>query len=110
MTAIFVVSGLAVPAILAHIRVIQVGAFLMCISGGVVVYGTILVRAKSRNHSHGAWLNQISFPPFQPTFRRPNAFIPHLPSWRPMLTLATFPQLYLHAFHRAKEEVSYEVY
>ena len=44
MTAIFVVSGLAVPAILAHIKVIQIGALLMCISGGVVVYGTILVR------------------------------------------------------------------
>lgn len=43
MTAIFVVSGLAIPAVLAHIKVIQVGALLMCISGGVVVYGTILL-------------------------------------------------------------------
>jgi hypothetical protein len=43
MTAIFVVSGLAIPALLAHIKVIEIGALLMCISGGVVVYGTILL-------------------------------------------------------------------
>lgn len=44
MTAIFVVSGLAIPALLAHIKVIEIGALLMSISGGIVVYGTILVR------------------------------------------------------------------
>lgn len=43
LTAIFVVSGLAIPAVLAHIQVIQIGALLMSISGGVVVYGTILL-------------------------------------------------------------------
>lgn len=43
MTAIFVVSGLAIPALLAHIKVIQLGALLMSMSGGVVVYGTILL-------------------------------------------------------------------
>jgi hypothetical protein len=43
MTAIFVVSGLAIPALLAHIKVIEIGALLMSISGGIVVYATILV-------------------------------------------------------------------
>lgn len=44
MTAIFVVSGLAIPAVLAHVRIIQLGALFMSIAGGIVVYGTILVR------------------------------------------------------------------
>ncbi|PKC08936.1 vacuolar protein sorting 55 [Rhizophagus irregularis] len=42
LTSILVVSGIALPIILAHIEVIEFAAMLMSVSGGFLVYFTIL--------------------------------------------------------------------
>lgn len=42
ITGIFIVSGFCLPFILAHADVITVPAMIMSISGGVLVYGTII--------------------------------------------------------------------
>ncbi|KAK9469974.1 vacuolar protein sorting 55 [Dipodascopsis tothii] len=42
LTGFFVVTGLALPVALAHARVIGAEAMLMSISGGLLVYGTII--------------------------------------------------------------------
>ena len=70
MTAIFVVSGLAIPALLAHIKVIQVGAFLMSVSGGIIVYATILVRFHLWEWCHSTAFNKAI-----------RAFVELLPIW-----------------------------
>ncbi|KAI9243638.1 vacuolar protein sorting 55 [Sporodiniella umbellata] len=45
VTGMLVVSGFSLPFILAHAEVITIPAMLMSISGGVLVYGTIIVYA-----------------------------------------------------------------
>ncbi|KAK9451907.1 vacuolar protein sorting 55 [Limtongia smithiae] len=42
VTGFFVVTGLALPAALAHSRVIGIPAMFMSIFGGILVYGTII--------------------------------------------------------------------
>ncbi|KAG1047659.1 hypothetical protein G6F46_008961 [Rhizopus delemar] len=42
ITGIFIVSGFCLPSVLAHADVITVPAMIMSISGGVLVYGTII--------------------------------------------------------------------
>ncbi|GBB92050.1 hypothetical protein RclHR1_19590006 [Rhizophagus clarus] len=42
LTSILVVSGIALPIILAHVEVIEFSAMIMSVSGGFLVYFTIL--------------------------------------------------------------------
>jgi len=43
LTGLFVVTGFGIPAILAHSGIIKLPAFLMALSGGLIVYGTMIV-------------------------------------------------------------------
>ncbi|KAK9762550.1 Vacuolar protein sorting-associated protein 55 [Basidiobolus ranarum] len=42
ITAIFIVTGFGLPMVLAHAGVITMPAMLLSISGGILVYGTII--------------------------------------------------------------------
>eukprot|EP00028_Trichosphaerium_sp_Am-I-7-wt_P011721 CAMPEP_0168539448 /NCGR_PEP_ID=MMETSP0405-20121227/21835_1 /TAXON_ID=498012 /ORGANISM="Trichosphaerium sp, Strain Am-I-7 wt" /LENGTH=107 /DNA_ID=CAMNT_0008569015 /DNA_START=54 /DNA_END=377 /DNA_ORIENTATION=+ len=42
LTGIFVVSGLALPSVLAHLTIIKTTALFLGLAGGLIVYGTIL--------------------------------------------------------------------
>lgn len=42
LTGIFVVSGFALPAVLAHVGSLKYEAMGLSIAGGLIVYGTIL--------------------------------------------------------------------
>eukprot|EP01117_Protostelium_nocturnum_P002787 TRINITY_DN1370_c0_g1_i1.p1 TRINITY_DN1370_c0_g1~~TRINITY_DN1370_c0_g1_i1.p1 ORF type:complete len:133 (-),score=41.17 TRINITY_DN1370_c0_g1_i1:78-476(-) len=42
LTGALVVSGFALPAVLAHSHIIANNALIMAIAGGVIVYGTLL--------------------------------------------------------------------
>ncbi|RCH96623.1 Vacuolar protein sorting-associated protein 55, partial [Rhizopus stolonifer] len=42
ITGMFIVTGFCLPFVLAHAEVITVPAMMMSISGGVLVYGTII--------------------------------------------------------------------
>jgi len=42
ITGFFVVMGIALPAVLAHAQMIDMGAMVMCIVGGLLIYGTII--------------------------------------------------------------------
>lgn len=41
-TGFLVVMGIALPVVLAHSHLIQIGAMVMCIFGGLLIYGTIV--------------------------------------------------------------------
>ncbi|KAI1342081.1 vacuolar protein sorting 55 [Xylariaceae sp. FL0016] len=41
-TGFLVVMGIALPAVLAHANLIEIGAMVMCIIGGLLIYGTII--------------------------------------------------------------------
>ncbi|RYP79831.1 hypothetical protein DL769_002776 [Monosporascus sp. CRB-8-3] len=41
-TGFLVVMGIALPVVLAHSRLIEMGAMIMCIVGGLLIYGTIV--------------------------------------------------------------------
>ncbi|KAL7625125.1 Vacuolar protein sorting-associated protein 55 [Parahypoxylon ruwenzoriense] len=41
-TGFLVVMGIALPAVLAHSNLINVAAMVMCIIGGLLIYGTII--------------------------------------------------------------------
>ncbi|KAI0389883.1 vacuolar protein sorting 55 [Xylariaceae sp. FL0594] len=41
-TGFLVVMGIALPAVLAHSNLIETGAMIMCIVGGLLIYGTII--------------------------------------------------------------------
>ncbi|KAK7750606.1 Vacuolar protein sorting-associated protein 55 [Diatrype stigma] len=41
-TGFLVVMGIALPAVLAHSQLIEIGAMVMCIIGGLLIYGTIV--------------------------------------------------------------------
>lgn len=43
LTGLLVVSGFALPAVLAHADVINVGALFLAIAGGLIVYASIIV-------------------------------------------------------------------
>jgi hypothetical protein len=44
---VFFFWSLALPTVLTHLGIMQTASLLMGLAGGVVVYGTILVHAKS---------------------------------------------------------------
>ena len=41
-TGFLVVMGIALPVVLAHSHLIEMGAMIMCIVGGLLIYGTII--------------------------------------------------------------------
>ncbi|RYP10530.1 hypothetical protein DL765_008099 [Monosporascus sp. GIB2] len=41
-TGFLVVMGIALPVVLAHSHLIEMGAMVMCIVGGLLIYGTII--------------------------------------------------------------------
>ncbi|RYP37362.1 hypothetical protein DL768_010876 [Monosporascus sp. mg162] len=41
-TGFLVVMGIALPVVLAHSHLIEIGAMIMCIVGGLLIYGTIV--------------------------------------------------------------------
>ncbi|KAI1504140.1 vacuolar protein sorting 55 [Biscogniauxia marginata] len=41
-TGFLVVMGIALPALLAHSHLIEIGAMVMCVVGGLLIYGTII--------------------------------------------------------------------
>ncbi|RKU42038.1 Vacuolar protein sorting-associated protein 55 [Coniochaeta pulveracea] len=41
-TGFLVVMGIALPVVLAHSRIIEIGAMVMSIAGGLLIYGTII--------------------------------------------------------------------
>ncbi|KAJ1958378.1 Vacuolar protein sorting-associated protein 55 [Dipsacomyces acuminosporus] len=43
LTSILVISGFGLPIVLAHSGIITFSAMLMSITGGILVYGTIIV-------------------------------------------------------------------
>ncbi|ROW09153.1 hypothetical protein VPNG_05753 [Cytospora leucostoma] len=42
LTGFFVVMGIALPVVLSHSNLISIGALLMSVSGGLLIYGTII--------------------------------------------------------------------
>ncbi|TPX10901.1 uncharacterized protein E0L32_008107 [Thyridium curvatum] len=42
LTGFFVVMGIALPIVLAHSNLIQIGAMVMSVVGGLLIYGTII--------------------------------------------------------------------
>ncbi|KAF3931389.1 hypothetical protein ABW19_dt0200782 [Dactylella cylindrospora] len=42
LTGFLVLMGIALPAVLAHAGIIQIGAMIMSIAGGLLIYGTII--------------------------------------------------------------------
>lgn len=42
LTGFLVVTGMALPALLAHSGIIQIPAMIMSIIGGLLVYGTVV--------------------------------------------------------------------
>ncbi|KAK6511571.1 Vacuolar protein sorting-associated protein 55 [Arthrobotrys musiformis] len=42
LTGFLVLMGMALPAVLAHAGIIQIGAMIMSIIGGLLIYGTII--------------------------------------------------------------------
>ncbi|KAI0405319.1 vacuolar protein sorting 55 [Xylaria palmicola] len=42
-TGFLVVMGIALPVLLAHSNIIEVPAMVMCIIGGILIYGTIIM-------------------------------------------------------------------
>jgi hypothetical protein len=43
MTGILVISGFALPTVLAHLEIMSTAALLMALAGGLIVYGSILL-------------------------------------------------------------------
>jgi len=42
LTGLFVVCGFGIPAILAHSNMINLASFLLALTGGLIVYGTMI--------------------------------------------------------------------
>jgi len=42
LTGVFVISGFGLPAVLAHVGIITIGALILAVVGGVIVYASLL--------------------------------------------------------------------